>query len=365
MIVEGVNVLQTPSRRGRAEASVVVSDFFDFSIYVDAAEADLERWYVDRLLLLRETSLHDPRSYFNFLTQYTEDATREFARVGVDPGQPREPAREHRADARPCAPRARKGPRPRDPARAAAQALARVAVGASVSVRTPRNPNHASSEIHCASWSPSTTASGSRSARRPTDSAMPTIAFASICRCSSGAGISISVAIVSAAASRISSTMRANSGIGAQRRAEQEQERRPVADREPEVRAEAELDPIAQRARVRGRLGERAEQLAAGLLEQLDVQRALAREVLVEDGLGDARGFRDLVHRRRVEALLREPLARDLEELLTALIGRHPQGRPGRASPGSDTRLQRHHVAVDVIEVPGPELVELRRLRRR
>ncbi len=79
VIVEGVNVLQTPARRGRVEASVVVSDFFDFSIYVDAAEADLERWYVDRLLLLRETSLHDPRSYFNFLTQWTEESTREFA----------------------------------------------------------------------------------------------------------------------------------------------------------------------------------------------------------------------------------------------------------------------------------------------
>jgi type I pantothenate kinase len=79
VILEGVNVLQTPSRRGRVEASVVVSDFFDFSIYVDAAEADLERWYIDRLLLLRETSLHDPRSYFNFLTQYSEDATRDFA----------------------------------------------------------------------------------------------------------------------------------------------------------------------------------------------------------------------------------------------------------------------------------------------
>ncbi len=79
VIVEGVNVLQTPSRRGRVEASVVVSDFFDFSIYVDAIETDLERWYVDRLLLLRETSLHDPRSYFNFLTQYTEESTREFA----------------------------------------------------------------------------------------------------------------------------------------------------------------------------------------------------------------------------------------------------------------------------------------------
>ena len=73
-------MLQTPSRRGRAEASVVVSDFFDFSIYVDASEEDLERWYVERLLLLRETSLHDPRSYFNFLTNYDEEATRGFAR---------------------------------------------------------------------------------------------------------------------------------------------------------------------------------------------------------------------------------------------------------------------------------------------
>ena len=79
VIVEGVNVLQTPARRGRAEATVVVSDFFDFSIYVDASEEALVRWYVDRLLLLRETSLHDPRSYFNFLTQYSEEATADFA----------------------------------------------------------------------------------------------------------------------------------------------------------------------------------------------------------------------------------------------------------------------------------------------
>src|SRR5690606_12826986 len=80
VIVEGVNVLQTPHRHGRSDATLVVSDFFDFSIYVDAAEEDLERWYIDRLLLLRETSLTDPRSYFNFLTQYTEDATRDFAK---------------------------------------------------------------------------------------------------------------------------------------------------------------------------------------------------------------------------------------------------------------------------------------------
>ena len=78
VIVEGVNVLQTPARRGRTEASLVVSDFFDFSIYVDASEHDLETWYVDRLILLRETSLNDPRSYFNFLTRSSEEETRHF-----------------------------------------------------------------------------------------------------------------------------------------------------------------------------------------------------------------------------------------------------------------------------------------------
>jgi type I pantothenate kinase len=80
VIVEGVNVLQTPARRGRVEPTLVVSDFFDFSVYVDATEADLESWYVERLLLLRETSLHDPRSFFHFLTQQTPEATEDFAR---------------------------------------------------------------------------------------------------------------------------------------------------------------------------------------------------------------------------------------------------------------------------------------------
>jgi type I pantothenate kinase len=78
VIIEGVNVLQTPARRGRTDASLVVSDFFDFSIYVDATEHDLEAWYVERLILLRETSLNDPRSYFNFLTRSSEEDTRQF-----------------------------------------------------------------------------------------------------------------------------------------------------------------------------------------------------------------------------------------------------------------------------------------------
>jgi type I pantothenate kinase len=78
LIVEGLNVLQAPTRRGHAEPAVVVSDFFDFTIYVDADEVDVEHWYVERLLLLRSTALQDPDSYFHFLTAYSEDDTRAF-----------------------------------------------------------------------------------------------------------------------------------------------------------------------------------------------------------------------------------------------------------------------------------------------
>jgi type I pantothenate kinase len=62
LIVEGLNVLQTGV--GGDERRVFVSDFFDFSIYVDAAEWDIVRWYVERFRRLRDTAFRDPRSYF-------------------------------------------------------------------------------------------------------------------------------------------------------------------------------------------------------------------------------------------------------------------------------------------------------------
>jgi type I pantothenate kinase len=65
VIVEGLNVLQTGTGRSRR----FVSDYFDFSIYVDACEDDIERWYVDRFLTLRETVFRDPSSYFH---QYSD-----------------------------------------------------------------------------------------------------------------------------------------------------------------------------------------------------------------------------------------------------------------------------------------------------
>jgi type I pantothenate kinase len=61
LIVEGLNVLQTGTD---GERRVFVSDFFDFSIYVDADDAHVRRWYVERFRRLRDTAFQDPRSYF-------------------------------------------------------------------------------------------------------------------------------------------------------------------------------------------------------------------------------------------------------------------------------------------------------------
>ena len=73
VIVEGLNVLQ-------AGSGVFVSDFFDFSIYVDAHESDIELWYIERFLMLRETVFRDPSSYFHRYTSLSVDDARETAR---------------------------------------------------------------------------------------------------------------------------------------------------------------------------------------------------------------------------------------------------------------------------------------------
>jgi type I pantothenate kinase len=65
LIVEGVNVLQTGRLPRDGRAVPVVSDFFDFSVYLDAEESLLRQWYVKRFLALRGTAFADPKSYFN------------------------------------------------------------------------------------------------------------------------------------------------------------------------------------------------------------------------------------------------------------------------------------------------------------
>jgi type I pantothenate kinase len=65
VIVEGLNVLQAGSGRAGRPMPMFVSDFFDFSIYVDAAENDIEQWYIERFQALRETVFTNTSSYFH------------------------------------------------------------------------------------------------------------------------------------------------------------------------------------------------------------------------------------------------------------------------------------------------------------
>jgi type I pantothenate kinase len=74
LLVEGLNVLQPASVRADGRTGLAVSDFFDFSVYVDAAVGDIRSWYVERFLRLRETAFRDPESYF---TRYAELSTPE------------------------------------------------------------------------------------------------------------------------------------------------------------------------------------------------------------------------------------------------------------------------------------------------
>lgn len=76
LIVEGVNVLQTGRLPRDGKAIPVVSDFFDFSVYIDADEPVMRNWYVRRFLALRDTAFHDERSYFHrYAVLSDEEAT--------------------------------------------------------------------------------------------------------------------------------------------------------------------------------------------------------------------------------------------------------------------------------------------------
>ncbi len=77
LIVEGLNVLQTGLPPKDGKAIPYVSDYFDFSVYLDADEEVLRTWYVDRFLTLRGTAFSDPKSYFHrYATLSDEDATK-------------------------------------------------------------------------------------------------------------------------------------------------------------------------------------------------------------------------------------------------------------------------------------------------
>ncbi len=74
VIIEGLNVLQTG-----ADEPIFISDFFDFSIYVDASREHLQHWYVERFMKLRDTVFTDPDSYFHRFAGISDEAARETA----------------------------------------------------------------------------------------------------------------------------------------------------------------------------------------------------------------------------------------------------------------------------------------------
>jgi type I pantothenate kinase len=75
LIVEGLNVLQVGS-----DALEFVSDYFDFSIYIDAVESDIEHWYIERFLALRKTVFSNPASFFTHFAHLTDEQAIEVAR---------------------------------------------------------------------------------------------------------------------------------------------------------------------------------------------------------------------------------------------------------------------------------------------
>jgi type I pantothenate kinase len=81
VIVEGLNVLQ-PAKKLPADGTAIpfVSDFFDFSIFIDADEALIESWYVERFMRLRQTAFRDPASYFH---RYATVSEGEALRIGL------------------------------------------------------------------------------------------------------------------------------------------------------------------------------------------------------------------------------------------------------------------------------------------
>jgi len=76
LIVEGLNVLQPARMPKDGEAIPFVSDFFNFSIYIDANAKVIEEWYVTRFMRLRQTAFRDPGAYFHRYAQLTPDEAR-------------------------------------------------------------------------------------------------------------------------------------------------------------------------------------------------------------------------------------------------------------------------------------------------
>lgn len=79
VILEGLNILQTGMKRPGEKTQLFVSDFFDFSLFVDAETDVIKQWYVDRVTSFRESSFQDPNAYFHYLTKMNKEEVIKFA----------------------------------------------------------------------------------------------------------------------------------------------------------------------------------------------------------------------------------------------------------------------------------------------
>ncbi len=79
LIFEGINVLQSRELPKDGKAIPMVSDYFDFSIYIDADPHLIHQWYVDRFMKLRQTAFLDPKSFFHRYASLSDDAARAIA----------------------------------------------------------------------------------------------------------------------------------------------------------------------------------------------------------------------------------------------------------------------------------------------
>ncbi|MFD0866065.1 type I pantothenate kinase [Tessaracoccus lubricantis] len=79
LIVEGLNVLQPARVEADGHPRLAVSDFFDFTVYVDADEEHIKEWFLDRFLTLRATAFQDQRSYFRRFTDLSDEESVQLA----------------------------------------------------------------------------------------------------------------------------------------------------------------------------------------------------------------------------------------------------------------------------------------------
>ena len=72
LIIEGLNVLQPARVEADGRSGLAVSDFFDFSVFVDAEEGHIKQWFLNRFMELRRTAFTDERSYFRLYSELSD-----------------------------------------------------------------------------------------------------------------------------------------------------------------------------------------------------------------------------------------------------------------------------------------------------